>query len=111
MDRRTRWIAGAGIALVVIGGGTGIAIATGGDDDRPLGGSALERATAAALAETGGGTVVDSETGDGGAAYTVEVRRADGKVVEVSLDASFHVIGQTGDDDGTGPDEGSGSDD
>jgi hypothetical protein len=110
MDRRTRWIAGGAIALAVVGGGTGIAIATGGDDDRPLEGSALRRASAAALDETGGGTVVETEVGDGGAAYGVEVRLDDGRVVEVSLDADFHVIGSAADDDGPGDGDGPGDD-
>lgn len=110
MDRRTRWIAGGAIALAVIGGGTGIAIAGAGDDDRPLAGSNLERATAAALAHTGGGTVVETEVGDDGAAYGVEVRLDDGRVVEVGLDADFDVIGQEADDDGAGDEDGSSDD-
>ena len=37
MDRRTKWIAGGALALALVGGGTGVAIATGaGDTDRPL---------------------------------------------------------------------------
>ncbi len=110
MDRKTKWIGGGAIALAVVGAGTGIAIATGGDDDAPLTGSALERVTAAALAETGGGTVTETEVGDGGAAYSVEVRLDDGSRVEVSLDARFNVIGRTADDDGTTEDSGAGED-
>lgn len=90
-------------ALVVALGATsaGIAIAAGvGDNDKPLAGSDLDRATAAALKHTGGGTVVESEIGDDGAAYGVEVRRADGSQVEVNLDANFNVIGDEADDDG-----------
>jgi hypothetical protein len=49
MDRRTKWIAGGALALAVVGGGTGVAIATGaGDTDRPLTGSTLDRARAVA---------------------------------------------------------------
>ena len=33
MDRRTKWIAGGAVALAVIGGETGIAVATGVADD------------------------------------------------------------------------------
>ena len=69
-------------------------------------GAPLEKATAAALAHTGGGTVVETEVGDDGAAYDVEVRRPDGKVVEVRLDSSYAVIGQEVDDDGPGDDDG-----
>jgi hypothetical protein len=107
MDRRKRWIVGGVLALVVIGGGTGIAIATGvGDDDTPLTGSALEQATAAALEHTGGGTVIETEVGDGGAAYGVEIRLDDGRVVEVGLDENFQVIGDETDDDGANEQEG-----
>jgi hypothetical protein len=107
MDRKTRWIAGGAVALVVIGGGTGIAIATGvGDDDKPLTGSTLDQASAAALEYTGSGTVIETEAGDDGAAYGVEVRLDDGRVVEVSLDASFNVIGGEADDDGPNDQDG-----
>ncbi len=96
------------VLVVVLGvGAGGIAIASGvGDDDKPLTGSTLAKATVAALAHTGGGTVVETEIGDDGAAYGVEVRLADGRVVEVSLDESFAVVGQEADDDGAkGEDE------
>jgi len=98
MDRKTRWIGGGALAVALIGGGTGVAIATGGDD-RLLTGSALEKATVAALQHTGGGTVIETEAGDDGAAYGVEIRLDDGRVVEIGLDANFQVIGQESDDD------------
>jgi hypothetical protein len=111
MDRRTNWIAGAGLALVLVGGGTGVAIATGaGDRDRPLTGSTLARARAAALEFTGGGTVTETEAGDDGAAYGVEVRLNDGRVVEVRLDANFQVLGHEADDDGSEDRDGSSDD-
>jgi hypothetical protein len=105
--RSRRWIAGAAVALGIIGGGTAIAVATVGDDDRPLRGSNLERATRAALTHTGGGTVLETEVGDDGAAYGVEVRLDDGRVVEVNLDSGFGVIGQEADEDGVGERDGS----
>ncbi|HEY8116090.1 MAG TPA: hypothetical protein VIH70_06725 [Actinomycetota bacterium] len=111
MDRRTKWIAGGAIAVALVGGGAGVAIATGaGDTDRPLEGSTLDRARAAALESTGGGTVTETEAGDDGAAYGVEVRLDDGRVVEVRLDASFHVLGQEADDDGPDDQDGSNED-
>ena len=112
MNRRKKLIAGGIVALAVIGGGTGIAIATGLGDDEPLTGSTLEQATAAAVQHTGG-TVIESEAGDGGAAYGVEVRLDDGRVVEVALDENFNVIGQESDDDGANEheDEGAADDD
>lgn len=95
----------AALVLVVGALSTGFAIAAaGGDDDTPLTGSALDRATAAALAHTGEGTVTETEVGDDGAAYGVEIRLADGSQVEVDLDADFDVIGQEADDDGADDD-------
>jgi hypothetical protein len=100
MNRRNRWIALA-VALVAIGAGAGIVIANGGTDtDTPLTGTDLDRATGAALAHTGGGRVIESEIGDGGAAYGIEIRLDDDSVVEVNLDSSFTVIGSEADDDG-----------
>ena len=86
MDRRTKWIAGGAVALVVIGGGTGVAIATGAaDNDEPLTGSTLDQARTAALEYTGGGTVIESEAGDDGAAYGVEIRLEDGRFIDVRV--------------------------
>jgi uncharacterized membrane protein YkoI len=99
-------------AVVVLGVATaGIAIAAGGDGEQPLTGSTLERATAAALAHTGGGTVTETEVGDDGAAYEVEVRLANGRQVEVSLNESFDVVGTEGDDDGPNDRDERGEDD
>lgn len=109
--KKTRWLLGAALAVALIGGGTAIAVATGGDDDKPLTGSNLERATEAALAHTGGGTVIETEVGDDGAAYGVEVQLDDGSVVEVNLDASFDVIGEEADNDGAGEQEDGPNDD
>ena len=111
MTDRRKLILIAAVIAVVLGVGGGIAIAGAGDDDQPLTGSALERATEAALAHVGGGRVVETENGDDGAAYGVEIQREDGSVVEVSLDEDFDVIGSTADDDGAGDtDEGSDDD-
>jgi hypothetical protein len=108
MKRKFVWIG----AVVAAAGAlsAGIAIAAGGDE-QPLNGSTLEQAKEAALAHTGGGTVVETETGDDGAAYSVEIQLADGSQVEVNLDSNFDVIGSEADDDGPGDDEGAGDDD
>jgi hypothetical protein len=98
-QRRTKWIAGGALAVDVIAVGTGMGIAAT-NDDEPLTGSTIDRAVEAALQETGGGTVVETEVGDGGAAYSVEIRLENGRQVEVNLDENFDVIGSEADDDG-----------
>jgi uncharacterized membrane protein YkoI len=99
MQRRTRWIAAAGLAVAMAGG---IAAAAGGDADQELTGATRDRAVAAALAATGGGTVLETEVGDDGAAYGVEVRLTDGRQVAVNLDKSFKVVATEPDEDHPG---------
>lgn len=53
--------------------------------------------------------VTETEIGDDGAAYGVEVRLGDNSEVEVNLDENCQVIGQEADDDG--PNDKDGSDD
>ena len=110
MNRRRVLIAGSALAIAVAAGGAGLAMAGrtdgGKDKDAPLTGSDLDRATQAALDRIGVGSVVDSEIGDGGAAYSIEIQLADGSVVEVQLDANFAVIGQEADEDGAGGESG-----
>jgi hypothetical protein len=71
-----------------------------GDDseDAALNGTALTRGSEAALAETGGGEVADSEVEENG--YEVEVNLADGRQIEVQLDANFAVVGSSENDEG-----------
>lgn len=110
MRTRTKIVAASATALVIAGVAATVSVATG-SDERPLEGSDLDRATAAALAHTGEGAVVESEIGDGGAAYEVEVRLDDGSVVEVQLDDGFNVTGSSADDDareGTADDDSGG---
>ena len=99
MRRSTRWIVGTGLAVAIAGGLVAAAAATDGDNDQELTGATRDRAVAAALAATGGGTVVETEAGDDGAAYGVEVRLDDGRQVEVNLDESFKVVNQEPDED------------
>jgi hypothetical protein len=106
MNRKRKLIAVGALALAVLAGGTGLAVAGSGGQEQQLSGSALDRATAAALAHTGGGTVVEAEAGDDGAAYGVEIRRADGSVVSVLLDANFHVTGDASEDEGSADKDG-----
>lgn len=115
MQRTTRWVAAAlaaGVAVVIAGGlGAGPAasqigpvVSQDGDDDE-LTGPTRDQAVDAALKATGGGTVTDTEVGDDGAAYGVEVLLSDGREVEVNLDRDLNVIGQEADDDSVGDDE------
>lgn len=100
MKRRTTLIAGGTLAAAAIAGGTGIAVANGaGDNDAPLQGSTLDEAVAAALEATGGGEVLETEVGDEGSAYGVEIRLEDGSQVEVNLDSNLRVINQEPDHD------------
>jgi hypothetical protein len=105
MEKRTRIVVIGALAAGVVATAAGVGIAAAGDDDRPLTGDDLDRAVAAALAETGGGDVLETEVGDDGAAYGVEIRTSDGRVVEISLDENFDVIGTEADDDGAGEGE------
>jgi uncharacterized membrane protein YkoI len=99
MTNRRKWIAGAAVAVALAGGASGVAVANsgGGADDRgetsrPITGRAYDGATAAALKETGGGTVTETEAGDEESYYQVEVRNADGSSTDVNLDRHFNVV-------------------
>jgi hypothetical protein len=81
-------------------GGAAIARATGAFDDgeASLTGPKAERAKAAALAITGGGTANAVERdSEAGATYEVEVTRKDGTTVDVRLDESFELVVIDGD--------------
>ena len=94
MSPNNKWIAAGAVALAVAGGGAGIAGATGGDDNEaPISGSALDTASAAALAHTGEGKVTETEVGDEESYYEVEVTLDDGSEVDVQLDEQFKVVG------------------
>lgn len=92
MRTRTKVMVVAGAAALVAGAIATVSVATGGGDPS-LTGSVLERATEAALRHTGGVSVVESEVGEGSAAYEVAVLLEDGRVVEVQLDDDFRVTG------------------
>jgi hypothetical protein len=99
-----RWLAISGAAAAVLALGGGIAIAnTGDDNESPITGEALEKASAAALAHTGGGRVTETEVGDEDSYYEVEVTLPDGRQVDVQLDEKFNVVG--GETDTPGEDE------
>lgn len=107
MNRR-KWIVGGALALGLIGAGAGIALGTGGGDDRevPIRGEDLRKASAAALEHTGGGRVTGTEQGDEEGYYEVEVTRKDGNQVDVHLDRSFRVISEDSDVDSPSDEDG-----
>jgi uncharacterized membrane protein YkoI len=97
MNRRMKIVLGAAAAAVAAGvaaAGVASAADTATDDsaDVAISGTDLDRASEAALAETGGGEVVDSEAEDEENGYEVEVNLDDGRQVEVQLDADFAVV-------------------
>ena len=95
-------ISAAALATALIGGGA-YALAT--DDDgegRPIPATAIDKAKAAAIAETKGGKVTGTEVDDEESKYEVEVTLKDGTQVDVQLDENFKVVGTEADgaDDG-----------
>jgi len=101
MNRRTKLLVTAATVAGISAGAAGIAVATGvGDDDEaPITGEALDRASAAALEATGGGRVTETEVGDEESYYEVEVTLDSGRQVDVQLDEDFNVVGQQQDND------------
>jgi uncharacterized membrane protein YkoI len=99
MTRRRKVMIGVGagtLALVAVGGA--VVATTGADDDEaPITGEALERASAAALDHLGEGRVTETEVGDEESLYEVEVTLDDGTQVDVQLDKAFNVVGSEAD--------------
>ena len=101
MTRKKAGLVAAVAAVAALGvAGAGVAIGSGDDDatEQPITGPALEKATDAALAETGGGRVTGTEVGDEESMYEVEVTLDDGSQVDVQLSEDFMVVGA--EDDG-----------
>jgi uncharacterized membrane protein YkoI len=103
MSKRTKLIIAGSAVVVALGTGVGIAAAgSGGDDDgseTPITGSDLDKASEAALEETGGGEVTETEVGDEESYYEVEVTLDDGSQVDVQLDRDFNVVGNEADNE------------
>ncbi len=102
--KRKLWaIVGAALIVAGVGGGAGIAAGVGGgDSEEPITGEALQKATDAALAYTGGGRVTETEAGDEDSYYEVEVTLDAGRQVDVQLDENFNVVSSDADDDNAG---------
>ena len=109
--RRIFWV-GALVALLVValGAVTLNAVAMSGDNDHPITGPALEKASQAALAQTGGGRVTGTEVGDEESYYEVEVTLDNGSQVDVQLDTNFNVVSQTADHEAADDQDGANDD-
>ena len=109
MEARKKAAIGVASVLAAGAGAAGIAVAGGGDDNEaPIKGSALDQASEAALAETGEGTVSETEVGDEESYYEVEVTLDDGSEVDVQLNRAFEAVGSEAEGEG---EEESGDDD
>jgi hypothetical protein len=99
MTVKRRYLIAGGAVLALAAGGAGVAAAVGGDDgDESVRGPAAERARAAALAITRGGTANAVERdGENGATWEVEVTRPDGRTVDVRLDQDYKLVVVEGD--------------
>lgn len=110
MNIQRKYLVIGGAILAIAAGGAGAAFATGtigGDDgDEQVTGPAADRASAAALEATGGGTAnaVERDSEDG-ATYEVEVTKPDGSQVDVRLDGAFNVVVVEGDREEANDDE------
>jgi hypothetical protein len=107
---RTRRIVIAAVAagaLAVAGAGTAIAVSGGGDDaEEQATGPGADRARAAALEITGGGTANAVERDDeNGATWEVEVTKPDGATVDVRLDERYGLVVVESDSEKEGGDE------
>jgi hypothetical protein len=89
--RRVILVVGAVVATGALAWGA-VAYATGESEQKATGPKA-DRASAAALDATGGGTATSVELdGEHGATWEVEVTKLDGSRVDVSVDANFKVV-------------------
>ena len=101
MKKRTI-IAGAVTAAVLLVSAAGFAYASASDDGEGTAtGPQADKATAAALDLTGGGTANAVERdAENGATWEVEVTRKDGSTVDVRLDENYRLVVIEGDHEG-----------
>jgi uncharacterized membrane protein YkoI len=113
VQKKSVWIIAGAAAIVVLGGaGVAVAVTEPFEQDDRLTGETLDRATEAALAEVGEGTVAGAERSDDlDHAYSVEVRLDNGDDVDVELDEGYDVVRVDGVVPGSGGQTPSGSSD
>jgi len=108
VDRKKLAAGAAAVAVLTLGGGAGIAYATG-DTGEQATGPDIEKAKSAALDHTNGGRVTDTEVGDEEGYYEIEVTRDDGSQADVHLDRDLNVLSTLADheslDDKDGPND------
>jgi hypothetical protein len=90
----------AALAAFALGGAAIAGATQGSEGEGSVSGAASERAEAAALKETGGGSVTElARDPEGARIYEVEVKKPDGSVVDIDLDGAFKVLAVDGDVD------------
>lgn len=95
---RVKKVALIGGAIAAVGaGGAAAAGAVGGDSGENAGGPGAAKAQQAALAITGGEANSVERDGENGATWEVEVRKPDGKTVDVRLDQDYRLVVIEGD--------------
>jgi hypothetical protein len=93
MHKRTIGATVAAALLVTGLAGGAVAVASGDGEEGHVSGPEADRAVAAALAETGGGTANAVERdSENGAVWEVEVTKTDGSTVDVRLAADFSIV-------------------
>jgi len=98
-SRLKKILVGAAVLALAAGGGAAIVQASG-EDERTVTGPQADRATAAALKITGGGSANAVERdSENGATWEVEVTKPDGKTVDVRLDEKYGLVIVEGDSD------------
>src|SRR5687768_12290440 len=99
LSRRTIVAAAAGLAVAAGGAGATVAASGSDDADQQASGPAAQRARDAALKLYPGGTVTGIERDvEGRRVWEVEVRRADGTVVDLDLTSDLRRLGAETDD-------------
>lgn len=98
MNPRRRYVVIGGAVIALAAGGAGAAGAVGGGGEGHASGPGADRARAAALQITHGGTVNSVERdAESGATWEVEVTKPDGSTVDVRLDQSDNLVAVEGD--------------
>ena len=98
-SRRTVVVGVAGLAVAAAAAGAAVAAGQNDDADQQATGAEAQSAREAALKLYPGATVTGIERDvEGQRVWEVEVRRADGSVVDVDLDASLQRLGAEQDD-------------